>query len=389
MSLYYPTPETPIAPSVLVRKERRLPVAGDVLVRVGSRVEPDDTVAQALLPDPPITLNLAQLLGTRPKGLTRRLAKPIGANLDEGDVIISRRRGLRAVPVKSPVAGTLRSYDEATGEAVIQPGGTMFSLPAHIKGLVTEHIPYRGVVIETPAAVVRGILGFGGEQHGVLKVAVSDENEELLPDQIDPRLTYASVLGGSTTTAAALQKAVENGVRAIIIGSIQEAELRAFLGYLEGLHGWSLGRTGWMFPPPVPAATPPPPPKLTLIVTEGFGRVPMTRRAFELLAAYDSQEVAVDGTTRLRNGLTRPEVIVPLSRATTVRPASKTPPPVAVGSTVRLLDSSHLGTVTKVVALAQGRQQVDSGLNVPAAQVSLPDSGGRLWVPLVNLEVLE
>jgi hypothetical protein len=62
---------------------------------------------------------------------------------------------------------------------------------------------------------------------------------------------------------------------------------------------------------------------------------------------------------------------------------------VVVGSSVRLLDPAHLGTVTKVVALAQGRQQVDSGLNVPAAQVTLPDGGGRLWVPLVNLEVLE
>ncbi len=389
MSLYYPTPEPPIAANVLVRKERRLPVAGDVLVRVGSRVEPDDTVAQALLPDPPITLNLAALLGTRPRGLTKRLAKPIGATLEAGDVIISRRQGLRSVPVKSPVAGTLRSYDESTGEAIIQPGGTMFSLPAHLRGLITEQIPYRGVFIETPAAVVRGILGLGGEQHGVLKVAVSDENEELLPDQIDPRLTYAVVLGGSTTTAAALQKAIENGVRAIIIGSIMESELRAFLGYLDGLHGWELGRTGWMFPPPVPAAVLPPPPKLTLIITEGFGRVPMTRRAFELLAAYDSQEVAVDGTTRLRNGLARPEVIVPLGRTTAVRPPSKLAAPVVVGSTVRLLDPKHLGTVTKVIALAQGRQQVDSGLNVPAAQVTLPDGGGRLWSPLVNLEVLE
>jgi peptidoglycan/LPS O-acetylase OafA/YrhL len=38
--MYYPTPEPPIASGVLVRRERRLPVAGDVLVRVGSRVEP-------------------------------------------------------------------------------------------------------------------------------------------------------------------------------------------------------------------------------------------------------------------------------------------------------------------------------------------------------------
>jgi hypothetical protein len=242
-------------------------------------------------------------------------------------------------------------------------------------------------MVETPAAVVRGIFGLGGEQHGVLKVAVADETEELLPDQIDARLTYAIVLGGSTTSAAALEKAVANGVRAIIIGSISEADLRAFMGYV-GLDGWRLGRTGWDFPPPVPTAQPAPPPKLTLIVTEGFGRIPMARRAFELLAAYDGQEVAVDGTTCLRGGLARPEVIVPLGRATAVRPPSVAAPTVAVGATVRLLAPPHLGTVGKVLTLAQGRQQIESGLNLPAASILLPD-GARAWVPLVNLEVLE
>src|SRR5690349_21761257 len=119
--MYYPTPEPPIASGVLVRRERRLPVAGDVLVRVGSRVEPDDTVAQALLPDAPVRLNVAQILGARPKSLSKRLGRRVGADLAEGEVIISGRRGLRAVPVKSPIAGKLLSYDESTGEAVIQP----------------------------------------------------------------------------------------------------------------------------------------------------------------------------------------------------------------------------------------------------------------------------
>jgi hypothetical protein len=127
---------------------------------------------------------------------------------------------------------------------------------------------------------------------------------------------------------------------------------------------------------------------MTLIVTEGFGRIPMARRAFELLAAYDGQEVAVDGTTRLRGGLARPEIIVPLGRATAVRPPSVAPPAIATGATVRLLAPPYLGTIAKVASLAQGRQQIDSGLNVPAASVVLLD-GARIWIPLVNLEVLE
>src|SRR5215212_778331 len=114
MSLYYPTQEPPISSSVLVRKERRLPVAGEVLVRVGARVEPDDTVAQALLPDSPITIDLARQLGMRPKGLAKRLAKPLGSTLEADEVIAKGRRGLRGVQVKTPVAGTLQAYDEQT-----------------------------------------------------------------------------------------------------------------------------------------------------------------------------------------------------------------------------------------------------------------------------------
>src|SRR5262245_16525748 len=110
MSLYYPTSDPPISSSVLVRKERRLPVAGEVLVRVGSRVEPDDTVAQALLPDSPITIQLARQLGIRPGQVSKRFAKPIGSTLEADEVIASGRRGVRSVQVKSPVAGRLQSY---------------------------------------------------------------------------------------------------------------------------------------------------------------------------------------------------------------------------------------------------------------------------------------
>ena len=38
-----------------------------------------------------------------------------------------------------------------------------------------------------------------------------------------------------------LRRAVEHNVRAMIVGSIPEAELRAFLGYTDGLRGLATG----------------------------------------------------------------------------------------------------------------------------------------------------
>jgi hypothetical protein len=264
----------------------------------------------------------------------------------------------------------------------------LFELLAGLRGIVTEHIPGRGVVIDTPAAMVRGIVGVGGEQHGVLQVAVAEATEELLPDQISARLSYAIVLGGGTTTAATLERALNHNVRAIIVGSMPEAELRAFLGYTDGLHGWQLGVTGWEFPPPAGGHSGPPLPPLTIILTEGFGRVPMAAKAWELLAGHDGEEVTVDGTTRLRGGLIRPEILVPLPRATGVVPYESVAPPLRARALVRLIAPSYLGQTGRVHALSQGKQALDSGLSASAAQVDLRD-GRQVWIPLTDLEVIE
>ena len=204
MSLYYPTRQPTIAPNIIVRKQRRLPVAGDILVRIGSaRGAGRHRGARQISP--------ARRHGRHRRaagGQAEGRATPAGPPRRQ-HVRGGRRAGLAppgAQPsgsaVKSPVAGTLTGYDAATGQATVTPASTNFELQAYIDGVVTEHLPYRGVVIDTPAAVVRGIVGVGGERHGVLQVAVADPAEELMPDQITARYAYAIVLGGGTTTAA-------------------------------------------------------------------------------------------------------------------------------------------------------------------------------------------
>jgi len=389
VSLYYPTTQPTIAANIMVRKQRRLPVAGNILVRIGARVEPDDVVARATIPGTPQIVEIATPLGIRPKDGGKLLAKPVGALVAAGDILATRRQGLsKRLTVKSPVAGTLTAYDPMSGRATITPDSSTFDLPAYINGVVTEHLPYRGVTIDTPAALVRGIVGVGGEKHGVLQVAVTDAGEELVADQVTARFAYAIVLGGGPTTAAALQRAVEHNVRAVIVGSIPEAELRAFLGYADGLRGWSLGRLGWEFPPPHISPQPIAWPPLTVIVVEGLGRMPMTARAWELLASFDGQEVAVDGTTRLRGGLARPEIIVPLSRAAGVAPFETPTPPLRVRSLVRLIAPPYLGQIAHVLTLSQGKQPVASGINTTAVEVQIQGET-PLWVPTANVEVLE
>jgi hypothetical protein len=145
---------------------------------------------------------------------------------------------------------------------------------------------------------------------------------------------------------------------------------------------------GWDFPPPSFATPTSVPPDFVLIITEGFGPVPMSPRTFEMLAAYDGQEIAIDGTTRLRGGLSRPEIVIPLARTTAVRWLEETGPKVEVGKNVRLLAQAYLGQLAQVVSLPVGPRASQSGVLTTVAEVQL-STGQRLRVPIVNLEVLE
>ncbi len=419
MSFYYPTKQPSIAMTTLVRLDRRLPFAGEVTVRLGARVEPDDVVARTLIPGKPMEIDLTAVLGVNAKAAAKLIRRRPGEQVQIGDTIAGKR-SIGARQVRAPAAAVFSSYDEKTGLATLTPMGEMYELDAHLKGIVMEVFANMGVSIETPAAIVRGIWGMGGERHGVLKLLVTGNDEELTPELIDAKSTYAVLVGGSFVTAAALRNCVQNRVRGVIVGSMPAEELRAFLldtytpaAYMAGASevDWPLGRLGWQFPPPpvfpglIPDAAPQNTPTamvlnrqgrtadapFTLIVTEGFGRMPMSERAFELLAAADGQEVAISGTTRLRGGLARPEVIIPLPRSSVQGrdlSASQQALPIHVGSLARVLSGSHLGRIGKVSAIPPRPQLLPSGILARAAELTLSD-GSRALLPLLDVEVLE
>ena len=125
-----------------------------------------------------------------------------------------------------------------------------------------------------------------------------------------------------------------------------------------------------------------------LIVTEGFGFAPMSKRVFEMIAAYDGQEIAVDGTTRLRGGLARPEIIIPLARTTAVRRPEELNPKLIVGSPVRLLSQGYLGQMARVINMPKGPRAAQSGVVSQTADVQM-GNGQQMRVPVVDLEVVE
>jgi hypothetical protein len=125
------------------------------------------------------------------------------------------------------------------------------------------------------------------------------------------------------------------------------------------------------------------------MVTEGFGRIPMCSRAFELLASYDGWEASLDGRTWLHGReMRRPELIIPLPRANPDEiPSDEAEERLALGQQVRILSTDELGQVGTVVAFPRGMRPLACGVRHQVAEVHLED-GRLLGVPLENLEVL-
>lgn len=382
MTVYYPTFEPVVNPLTMVTQVRALPMAGEVLKRVGNRVEPDEVVARTLVPARGQRFAVARQLALAEKDLAAAVLVEDGADVEAGDVLVRVGR-LRQRIWRAPIAGTLSRAEEQQGYLVIVPDSQNYELRVHIKGFVAAVEPYRSLTIQTPAALIQGAFGFGGEQHGVLRAAVTDPGDELLPEMLDERSALSILIGGGPIGVAALARAVELRVRGLILGSITEEALRSFLGY-HGDADWDVGGSGWLFPPATARDFP-----LTLMVTEGLGRRPMNGPAFELLTSYDGSEAALDGQTWLHGReQRRPQVIIPLTRAD---PAGIPPEPDAeqlgIGVAVRIVSDDLLGQVGLIVGLPRRMQALGCGARYTVAEVRLTD-GQTVPVPLGNLEAL-
>lgn len=374
---YYPTQQPVLVRDCELRIKRRLPMQGEVNVRVGDRVEPSTVVAIGNRVGRPVVLNIARELEAEPDKAATLLAKDPGSPIAAGEVIARKRRMLRSQAVKSPVDGTFTRFDPVSGAATIVPSPRQVELTAYVAGIVEDIEQAHGVTIRTFGSRFYGAFGVGGETFGVLKIVTKDRQHPLSPDLIDSRAARSVIVGGGSANAAALRKAAQVGAKAVIVGSLEERELLAFLK-AEGQGIWRVGLPDWR----LPAANSP----LTIIVTEGFGQSPMAALLYDTLVASDTEEVSLCGTTSLARPLRRPEVLLASSGR---RDDDQDDLPVAAltaGATVRIVDQDHLGAIGTVYE-APRRRRIAGDLVVDAVEVDLPN-GGRILLPTANVEVL-
>ena len=366
------TPGLTVTNSAVVRKTRRLPLTGTVSAEVGQDVTARDVVARTELPGKVHLINFANALGIIPDEVEASLRAKPGQPIREGQILAESKGffGLSSSYVKSPTAGVFESVSSITGQAMLREPPTPVEVTAYLDGRVVEVIENEGVVIETKAAMVQGIFGLAGEVYAPLRVVADSPDQPLLPTMIASEHKGQVIVGGGHASLVALQRAVEVGVAAVVVGGFAYHDIKELLGYDIGV-----------------AVTGTEPLATTLVVTEGFGDIAMARATFELLQSHDGDYAAVNGATQIRAGVIRPEVVIPLKRDRQEADVSKARG-LDVGVSVRCIRAPYFGRIGEVASLPVALHTMPSETKVRVLEVRFTD-GETIVIPRANVEVIE
>ncbi|HEX9915029.1 MAG TPA: hypothetical protein VGB32_08930 [Candidatus Bathyarchaeia archaeon] len=281
----------------LIRKERRIPVRGEVFVKVGDAVSSDTLIARCIVPNPDIReLKVYSYLDVDPEQARDYMLKGVGDAVDKDEVIAIKRSffGRQTKVARSPLDGVIESFAYRSGRVLIRGNPLPVEVVAHVPGKVAEVIEGEGAVVEANGFRVEGVFGVGGEARGAITVATEDPDTPLTSSDIKESYGGSVVVGGSLVTLDALKAAQRVGVKGVVAGGVDQKDLTYFLGREIGLGITGHEELG-----------------LTLILLGGFGVNPIDQKAFEFFREVEGRLACLDGTTQIRSRALRPEIIVP------------------------------------------------------------------------------
>lgn len=366
------TPGLRVAESVTIVKERKLPLRGDLVVKIGERVRFDQIVARTELPGAVYPVQVAHVLGIEATELATAMSKKEKDRVSQGEVIAGTSSffGLFRNECHSPIEGFVESVSLRTGQVNLQKDPVPVEINAFMDGEIIALHEGEGVTVRTRGAYIQGIFGIGGEAFGPLKVVSPSPDHELGVADITADLAGKIIVGGSGITREAFFKARDLGVKAVIVGAFDNGHIREILGYELGVAITGSEAIG-----------------ISLILTEGFGRIPITGRTWALLNRLDGLHASVNGATQIRAGVIRPEIVVPRPEGGLVEEKTATGD-LSIGSEVRIIRVPWFGATAKVTALPPEPRVIESGAKVRVLEVELL-SGERVTLPRANIELIQ
>ena len=370
------TPGLQVMEQTTVTKTRTLPLPGEVLVKLGDTVQAEKIIARTELPNEVIAVNVINQLSIPPEDIKEYMLKKEGDPVQEGESIAENKPIVKwfKKTVKSPITGTIENISHITGQVLLRKPPRHVELEAYLDGKVKEIVPGLGADIETYATYIQGIFGIGGERAGILQMAVNSPDEPLTADKLHPNQKGKIIVGGSFIDGQTLKKAIDLGVIGIILGGIDAQDLKEWLGYELGV-----------------AITGDEDVTTTLIITEGFGKIAMAQRTFDLLKSREGKRASISGRTQIRAGVMRPEIIISLAETKSSMVENidfSTSSGIKIGDQVRVIREPNFGKIGKIAALPSELQTIETEAKVRILEVELLD-GQRVILPRANVEIIE
>ncbi|MGI6620787.1 MAG: hypothetical protein ACOX35_04955 [Bacillota bacterium] len=433
----------------LIRKVRRLPLPGEVLVNKGDRVLPDTPVARITLrPGIPWVIPASRLLGIEPSELGKAMLKKVGDRVKTQEVIARAEQGLYGrKEIGSPTDGVIEDVSTRSGRITIREEfgkedppisfDVAFEikckpeeLPKHMLRQVGQEVKKgqmmakkgeaQAFFTKTALAPVSGIISKICTETGRVTISrpfkevvvnayvqgtVSEviENRGCVVDTTGIRLTGVFGLGRETHGELKLlcnspDQVLEADMitldckdKIIIGGSFatNEALSRALEAGARGVITGTVNYFNLTQSLGVKLGvgiTGQEDIDITVILMEGFGHLSMRKEAWETLASLEGKMASINGATQIRAGAIRPEIIVPFEDYEG-EPAKSAQfdPDLRVGMHVRIINEPYFGATGQICEVIKESVAIETEARVPVVKVALPD-GNQVVVPRANVE---
>ena len=369
---YAYSPGLKVLESVTLQRDRRLPLSGNVLVNKGDNVSAEQVVMMTEMPGKADIMNIVSLLGCLPNEIEKYMVKKQGDSIKTHELIAESSSffGLFKTRIESPIDGTIESISHVTGQLTLRGKPIPVEVKAYIDGTVLSTDGKENVIVETTGCFIQGIFGVGGEICGNIEVAVSSPDIPLTIDSLSESHKDKIVVGGSYVTYDVIMRAKEIGVKAIIVGGFDDSDLKKFLGFDLGVAITGQEKLG-----------------LTLVITEGFGEIPMAEKTFALLKNHSGMRTSVNGATQIRAGVMRPEIIIPQHNKNNATNEKETKLVLEIGKSVRVIREPYFGKLGIIKNLPAELTKLPTESMARVLEVEF-ENGEEAVIPRANVEVI-
>jgi hypothetical protein len=245
---------------------------------------------------------------------------------------------------------------------------------AGMRGQVVDITHRGGVIIETRAAVIQGVIGAGNQVAGVLTVWNAGSSFPLPGNR--PVEAGAILVVPGPLNYAMLRQATGAGIAGVVASSISSRDLEDFLraNVIALINSNDIERAQAHLP------------SITLLFTEGLGTIAMPARTINLLRQYHGSIALMSGATSIRRSIF-PELVISLAAHEVQynwRPVQPDPT-LTIGSRVRICSGSHEGVIGEINYFFTHQQTFESDVRGRAARLRLED-GSSLVIALAIIE---